>query len=157
LGEWLGDWWVGFKNPHVTAIVSMLLALLLVLSGTWIYLWQLFGASNQLMAALSLLIVTLWLRSTGRNPAYAMYPMLFMYVTTMAATLVTAYNLYASVLSNPNVAKEPINTVGAIAMIAVAALLFIAALIIAWDAWKAWRRMTATPAAAIPAPALASK
>ncbi|MGB7622737.1 MAG: carbon starvation CstA family protein [Terriglobia bacterium] len=157
LGEWLGDWWVGFKNPHVTAIVSMLLALLLVLSGTWIYLWQLFGASNQLMAALSLLIVTLWLRSTGRNPAYAMYPMLFMYVTTMAATLVTAYNLYASVLSNPNVAREPINTVGAIAMIAVAALLFIAALIIAWDAWKAWRRMTASPAAAIPAPALVSK
>jgi carbon starvation protein len=44
LGEWLGDAWVGFKNPHIAAILSMLLTLLLVLSGTWIYLWQLFGA-----------------------------------------------------------------------------------------------------------------
>ena len=62
LGEWLGDTWVGFKNSHIAAIVSMALTLLLVLSGTWIYLWQLFGASNQLMAALGLLIVSLWLR-----------------------------------------------------------------------------------------------
>mgnify|MGYP005810405825 CR=1 FL=1 len=146
LGEWLGEAWVGFKNAHIAAIVSMLLTLVLVLSGTWIYLWQLFGASNQLMAALSLLIVTLWLRSTGRNPAYALYPMLFMYVTTMAATLVTAYNLYASILSNPKIASQTINSIGAIAMILVSALLFVASVLIAYDAWRAWRRMgTARP------------
>ncbi len=143
LGEWLGEAWVGFKNAHIAALVSMLLTLVLVLSGTWIYLWQLFGASNQLMAALSLLIVTLWLRSTGRNPAYALYPMLFMYVTTMAATLVTAYNLYASILSNPKIASQTINSVGAIAMILVSALLFVASVLIAYDAWRAWRRMGA--------------
>jgi len=141
LGEWVGEVWVGFKNAHVAAIVSMVLTLLLVLSGTWIYLWQLFGASNQLMAALGLLIVTLWLRSTGRNPAYALYPMLFMYVTTMAATLVTAYNLYASILSNPKIAAQPINSIGAIAMILVSMLLFLAAAVIAYDAWRAWRRI----------------
>jgi len=141
LSEWVGEVWVGFKNAHVAAIVSMLLTLVLVLSGTWIYLWQMFGASNQLMAALGLLIVTLWLRSTGRNPAYALYPMLFMYVTTMAATLVTAYNLYASILSNPKIASQPINSIGAIAMILVAILLFIAAAVIAYDAWRAWRRI----------------
>ncbi|HXP48088.1 MAG TPA: carbon starvation CstA family protein, partial [Terriglobales bacterium] len=139
LSEWVGEVWVGFKNAHVAAIVSMLLTLVLVLSGTWIYLWQMFGASNQLMAALGLLIVTLWLRSTGRNPAYALYPMFFMYVTTMAATLVTAYNLYASILSNPKIASQPINSIGAIAMILVAILLFIAAAVIAYDAWRAWR------------------
>ena len=141
LAEWLGDLWIGFKNPHVAAIISMALTLLLVLSGTWIYLWQLFGASNQLMAALSLLIVTLWLRSSGRNPAYAMYPMLFMYITTMAATLVTAYNLYASIISNPKIAAQTMNSVGAIAMIIVAILLFVASTLIAYDALKAWRRM----------------
>ncbi len=151
LGEWLGDVWVGFKNPHISSMVAMLLTLLLVLSGTWIYLWQLFGASNQLMAALSLLIVSLWLRSSGRNPAYAFYPMVFMYITTMAATLITAYNLYASILSNPKIAAQTINTVGAIAMILVAALLFIASLLIAWDSWKAWQRMKAPPAIIKPA------
>jgi len=145
LAEWLGERWVGFRNAHVASIISMVLTLLLVLSGTWIYLWQLFGTSNQLMAALSLLIVTVWLRSTGRNPAYALYPMLFMYITTMAAILVTAYNLYASILSNPNVAAQPINSVGAVAMIIVALLLFAAAAVIAFDGWKAWTRYTRQP------------
>lgn len=153
LTEWLGDTWVGFKNAHIAAIVSMLLTLLLVLSGTWIYLWQLFGASNQLMAALSLLIVSLWLRSSGRNPSYALYPMMFMYVTTMAATLVTAYNLYASILSNPRIASQPINLIGAVAMIVVAFLLFVAALLIAYDAWVAWRKLKASPLSAAPATA----
>ena len=145
LAEWLGERWIGFRNAHVASIISMVLTLLLVLSGTWIYLWQLFGTSNQLMAALSLLIVTVWLRSTGRNPAYALYPMLFMYITTMAAILVTAYNLYASILSNPNVAAQPINSVGAVAMIIVALLLFAAAAVIAFDGWKAWTRYTRQP------------
>jgi carbon starvation protein len=140
LGEWLGDAWVGFKNPHIAAIVSMLLTMLLVLSGTWIYLWQLFGASNQLMAALSLLIVSIWLKTTGRSPRYAFWPMVFMYVTTMAAIVVTAYNLYASILSNPRIAAQPINSIGAVAMILVSALLFIAALLIAYDAWHAWHK-----------------
>jgi len=151
LGEWLGDTWVGFKNPHIAAILSMGLTMLLVLSGTWIYLWQLFGASNQLMAALGLLIVCLWLRLTGRNPRYAFWPMAFMFITTMAAILVTAYNLYASILSNPKVAAEPINSVGAVLMIIVAMLLFVAALVIAYDAWVAWHRAKAAPAAPIPA------
>jgi carbon starvation protein len=140
LGEWLGDTWVGFKNPHIAAILSMVLTLLLVLSGTWIYLWQLFGASNQLMAALSLLIVSIWLKSVGKSPRYAFWPMLFMYITTMAAIVVTAYNLYASILSNPKIAAQPINSIGAIAMILVSVLLFIAALIIAYDAWQAWQK-----------------
>ena len=141
LGEWLGDVWLGFKNPHVSAIISMGLTLLLVLSGTWIYLWQLFGASNQLMAALSLLIVSLWLKSIGRSPRFAFWPMLFMYITTMAAIVVTAYNLYASILSNATIASQTINLLGALGMIVVAILLFAAAVIIAYDAWRAWIRM----------------
>jgi carbon starvation protein len=153
LGEWLGDTWVGFKNPHIAAILSMGLTMLLVLSGTWIYLWQLFGASNQLMAALGLLIVSLWLRSVGRNPRYAFWPMIFMFTTTMAAILVTAYNLYASILSNPKIAAEPINSIGAVLMIIVAALLFVAALVIAYDAWVAWHKPKATQAVPVAVPA----
>ena len=151
LGEWLGDWWVGFRNQHVATIVGSLLVLGLVLSGTWVYLWQLFGASNQLMAALSLLLVTLWLQSTRRNPAFAGIPMLFMYVTTVAASLVTAYNLYATIIARGTAAG--ISVIGAWAMIIVALLLVAAALLIAWDAWNAWNRYRARPAEAAPAPA----
>jgi carbon starvation protein len=150
LAEWLGDRWVGFKNQHIASIVGMVVTMALVLSGTWVYLWQLFGASNQLLAALSLLLVTVWLRSTGRNPAYAGIPMVFMYVTTMAATLVTAYNLLVTIALSPSSAA--ISVIGAWAMIAVSALLFVAAVLIAWDAWKAWNRYRAAPEPA-PAPA----
>ncbi|MGA8145840.1 MAG: carbon starvation CstA family protein [Candidatus Acidiferrales bacterium] len=153
LGEWLGEAWVGFKNPHIAAFISMALTLALVLSGTWIYLWQLFGASNQLMAALGLLVVTLWLYSTGRKTAYAFYPMVFMYLTTMAAIVITGYNLYASILSNPKIAAQRINVLGAVGMIILAVLLFIASLLIAHDAWAAWRKMRVRP---VQAPAVAA-
>src|SRR5918994_5369741 len=125
LGEWLGDRWVGFKNQHVASIVGMVLTIALVLSGTWVYLWQLFGASNQLLAALSLLLVTVWLRSVGKNPAFAGIPMLFMYVTTMAATVVTAYNLLVTIATRSGMAA--ISVAGAWAMTAVAILLLGAA------------------------------
>jgi carbon starvation protein len=151
LGEWLGETWVGFKNQHIASITGSVLVLALVLSGTWVYLWQLFGASNQLLAALSLLLVTLWLASTRRNPAYAGFPMLFMYVTTVAASLVTAYNLFVTIATREGAAA--ISVIGAWAMIAVALLLVVAALLIAWDAWQAWNRYRAAPPEMEPAPA----
>ena len=98
LTEWVSETIPVLKNIHVSTVVSMLLTILLVLTGTWVYLWQLFGAANQLMAALSLLIVTVWLREQKRNPSYALYPMLFMYVTTLAATLITARNLWVTIV-----------------------------------------------------------
>jgi carbon starvation protein len=143
LGEWLGNRWVGFKNQHVASIIGMLLVLGLVLTGTWVYLWQLFGASNQLLAGLSLLIVTVWLVSTGRNAAFAGLPMLFMYVTTIAASGVTAYNLYQSIIAAEGVSGLPV--IGAWAMIIVAALLIVAALVIAADGWRAYTRYRREP------------
>jgi carbon starvation protein len=151
LTEWVGETVPVARNMHVSTLFSMFLTLLLVLSGTWVYLWQLFGASNQLMAALSLLVVTVWLRSVKRNPAYALYPMLFMYITTIAATVVTGYNLYVLTLT-PNVAT--ISVIGAWGMIIVAILLVVAALLIGYDGWKAYQRLskgekpTTAPAAA---------
>jgi carbon starvation protein len=137
LGEWLGDAWVGFKNQHVATIVGSVLVLFLVLTGTWVYLWQLFGASNQLLAALSLLIVTVWLASIGRNPAFAAIPMVFMYVTTIAASLVVAYNLFRTVTTAD---LQVISVVGNWGMIGVAILLVVAALVIGYDGWQAWTR-----------------
>jgi carbon starvation protein len=152
LTEWLGDTIPVLRNMHVSTIISMILTVLLVLTGTWVYLWQLFGASNQLMAALGLLLVTVWLRSAGRNTMYALIPMLFMYVTTMASIIVTAYNLYVSVLTAPAFAGQGIVQAGGWAMILISMLLFVTAAIIAWDAWGAWKRYSGVPRAA-PAPA----
>ena len=137
LSEWAGDALPALKNMHVSTIVSMFLTLLLVLSGTWVFLWQLFGAANQLMAALSLLIVTVWLREQKKNPSFALWPTLFMYLTTLAATLVTIRNLYVN-LSSPNASGWAVG--GNWAMIGIAALLFVTAIIIGWDGFKAYQR-----------------
>ncbi|MBI3732144.1 MAG: carbon starvation protein A [Chloroflexi bacterium] len=153
LAEWLGEQMPVLRNVHVSTIVGMALTLLLVISGTWVYLWQLFGASNQLLAALSLLIVTLWLVSTKRNAAFAGIPMLFMYVTTMASTLVTGYNMWSTVLfPKGQLQTDGFALFGGVVMVAVAALLFVCAAIIAWDGWKAYQGLKGTGAAR-PAPA----
>jgi carbon starvation protein len=145
LAEWVGDVVPPLRNMHVASIISMGLTLALVLTGTWVYLWQMFGASNQLMAALSLLVVAVWLKSEKRNPTYALAPMIFMYVTTLAATLVTARNLYVTIAANPKMSALPVG--GAWAMIAVSALLFVAAILIGWDGYKAYQRYHAGHAA----------
>ncbi len=153
LAEWLGDTVPLFRNMHVASIISMGLTAALVLTGTWVYLWQMFGASNQLMAALSLLVVTVWLKSEKKNPSYALYPMLFMYFTTLFATVVTARNLYVTIAAKEGMSGLPV--AGAWAMIIVAALLLVAALIIGWDGLKAYQKYSAQPAAPKPAPASA--
>jgi carbon starvation protein len=152
LAEWVGDAIPLARNMHVASLVSMALTLALVLTGTWVYLWQMFGASNQLMAALSLLVVAVWLKSEKRNPAYVVIPMVFMYVTTLAATAVTARNLYVTIAANEKMSGLPV--AGAWAMIAVSALLFVAALIIGWDGYKAYQRHDVKPAAPVPPPVI---
>ncbi|HLO30659.1 MAG TPA: carbon starvation CstA family protein [Anaerolineales bacterium] len=135
LSEWVGESLPVLKNMHVSTIVSMVLTILLVLTGTWVYLWQMFGAANQLMAGLSLLIVTVWLKEQKKNPAFTLWPMLFMYVTTLAATYVTARNLYETIVPQGGIAAG-----GAWAMIIIAVLLFVAALLIGWDGYQAYQR-----------------
>jgi carbon starvation protein CstA len=97
------------------------------------------------MAALSLLVVTVWLKAEKRNPAFALWPMLFMYITTIAATLVTARNLYVTIAINPKLGSLPV--AGAWAMILVSALLVVASLLIGWDGWQAYQRYSRAPSA----------
>jgi carbon starvation protein len=51
----------------------------------WRAVWPVFGATNQLLAALALLAVTVWLKRTGRTWIFAGAPMAFMLVMTMTA------------------------------------------------------------------------
>ena len=156
LGEWLGGRAPIFKNQHVATVISMAATALLVVSGTWVYIWQLFGASNQLLAALSLLVVTVWLVATRRNALYAGIPMVFMYVTTMAATLVTAYNLLETIfLKQVGKAGHEVAVVGSVITIGIAVLLFIAAILIAIDGIRAWRRYRKQPLEVAPQPVTA--
>ncbi|NJP36895.1 carbon starvation CstA family protein [Alkalicoccus luteus] len=48
-------------------------------------LWPLFGTSNQLLAGISLLLISLWLKRLGRNYIYTLIPMVFLLFMTMYA------------------------------------------------------------------------
>jgi carbon starvation protein len=50
-------------------------------------LWRLFGTTNQMLASLALLVVSLYLFQRGRNPWFTAVPMLFMTVSTVVAML----------------------------------------------------------------------
>jgi len=148
LTEALGERFPIAKNMQVGTIVSLILMFIIVMSGTFTYLWQLFGGANQLMASLSLMLVTIWLIGEGKKVMWTVIPMVFMYVTTIAATIITAYNLWIQVVQrNWGVADRGVAVAGGIFMIVIAILLIIAAFWIGWEAYRAYLKIKAKPAA----------
>ncbi|HEY0592801.1 MAG TPA: carbon starvation CstA family protein [Thermoanaerobaculia bacterium] len=53
--------------------------------GSWVKFWTLFGASNQLLAALTLLAITVWLYQSRKRIAFTLAPMFFVLVITLWA------------------------------------------------------------------------
>jgi len=51
----------------------------------WKVIWPVFGATNQLLGALALLVVASWLRNTGRRYAFVVAPMVLMLAVTLVA------------------------------------------------------------------------
>jgi carbon starvation protein len=148
--ELLSDVSPVFRNPHVGTIVASILALILVLTSWWQYLWILFGGANQLMASLALLIVTTWLMSQGKSWAWTFYPMVFMFITTIAALLITSYTLLKKVFTG---AVHGGAVVGNTLMGLVGFFLVIAAIILAIEGVKAIARYRSVKAQEAPAKA----
>ncbi|HMK37077.1 MAG TPA: carbon starvation CstA family protein [Desulfomonilaceae bacterium] len=143
-----------FKNVHIGTIVASILGFILVHMGWWQYLWVLFGGANQLMASLALMLVTAWLMSQGKPAKWTFFPMIFMFITTIAALMYTSYDLlYNKVLVGYAAlykAKGLEGVIGNTIMGVVAIFLVVAALILAAEGWKAFRRyrgITAQPVA----------
>ncbi len=59
-------------------------------------LWPLFGATNQLMAGLALLVVTVWLVKLKKPSYFTSIPMIFILFMTSWAMLINLKNFYAS-------------------------------------------------------------
>jgi carbon starvation protein len=148
--ELLSDVSPVFKNAHVGTIIASGLGILLVLTGWWQYLWVLFGGANQLMASLALMLVTAWLMSEGRSFAWTFYPMIFMFVTTVAALLYTSYSLLSKVFAG---AVKGQDLVGNLLMGLIGIFLVIAACILAVEGFKAFGRYRSMKGQAAPATA----
>ncbi len=90
--EALGDTIPALKNMHVGTFIALVFTLFLIWIVPFIQIWGVFGAANQLMASLALLLVTIWLMSKAKNYQWTFWPFIFMFVTTVAALCWSAYN-----------------------------------------------------------------
>ncbi|MDO8347183.1 MAG: ATP-binding cassette domain-containing protein, partial [Rugosibacter sp.] len=118
---------------------------LLIYTGFWARIWVLFGGANQLMASLALLLASLWLMSNGKKYMWTFVPFIFMFVTTVAALLITAYNVIKQVLTTPDLPIDKVIGNWLAGLIAI--YLVVAAVILAMDALKALMAMRAERAA----------
>ncbi len=76
---------LGVAAATVITLAIPLYFLMLTVQGTYGKFWTLFGASNQLLAALTLLTLTVWLYRARRRIAFALLPMLFVLSVTLTA------------------------------------------------------------------------
>ena len=100
LGRYLIQELTGLKTLFGATLATLVTvgAPALVLSmageGSWIRFWTLFGASNQLLAALTLLSVTMWLKQSGKRVAFTAVPLIFVLVITLWALISISYASY---------------------------------------------------------------
>jgi carbon starvation protein len=132
------------RNVHAGTTVALVLTLLFVWIIPWLTIWTAFGAANQLMAGLALLLIALWAMSEGRKYTWALLPSLFMLVTTFAALLYLGWTNFAK-LANPKITSQGFIASLLVGLIAV--VLVVAALILAVDGLKALARPRAKPEA----------
>jgi carbon starvation protein len=125
----------------VATIAALIIAFVLIKTGTWLYIWVLFGGANQLMASLALLLVTLYLVSKSKNYKIAIYPMFFMYATTVAALFYTSFFKLLPAVFTGKVSGGKL--FGNLLSSGAAILLIILALILAWDGYKAFLKYKA--------------
>ncbi len=144
--ELVGDKMPAFRNVHFGTTVGVLLTLVLLWTGFWSRIWILFGGSNQLFAGLALVLITIWLAQSGKAYQWAMWPAIFMYVTTVAALIVTAWVSFQAAFT-PGLKAAFVfgNLVSAVIGFA----LVILAIVLAMDALKAFgKARSLRPAAA---------
>ncbi len=142
--ELLGDAVPVMRNIHVGTIVALLLTVLFVWIIPWLTIWVAFGASNQLMAGLALLLISLWLLSEGKKHTWAFYPSIFMIITTIAALLFVAYNNLFKTLPAAKTAQA---SIAAILVGIICLVLVVAAAFLIMDGWQALQRARAKKAA----------
>ena len=75
-------------NPYFATIVTVVLGVGLGMTG-YAKIWPLFGAANQLLAAVGLLAVCTWLGKVGKNNKMFYVPMVFMLIVTIASLFQT--------------------------------------------------------------------
>ena len=94
--ESLGDKVFVFKNKYVVTVTVVFAAYLIGATDGWQKIWTIFGATNQLIAAVALFVVATWLMAVKKPTQYVLYPAIFMVVTTIGALAWQAYRFFTA-------------------------------------------------------------
>ena len=137
--EALGNQISAFRNKYVVTVVVMVAAYLIGASGGWQKIWPVFGATNQLIAAMALFVVATWLMAVKRPTHYVLYPAVFMMVTTIAALAWQTYHFFT--------APDPNIFLGSTTMVLIGLAIFVA-----YEAMESLRgrRVIAGPMSEVP-------
>lgn len=79
----MAAWRRTITNTYIAAFIIVGGSMLMALSGSAASIWPIFGASNQLMAALTFLAITLYLLMKESKWYIAFFPMIFMLVMSL--------------------------------------------------------------------------
>jgi carbon starvation protein CstA len=94
------------------------------------------------MASLALMLATAFLMSEGKSYAWTFYPMIFMFLTTTAALVVTSYKRFKAVFSGP---VDGGGYAGKLLMGLLALFMVAGAILLAIEGIKAFRRYRSVP------------
>jgi carbon starvation protein len=139
LQELLG--WKGRGGAFLATLVTVLVPLVILLlagQGAYRAFWVLFGTSNQLLAALSLLGISVWLRRAGRRITFTVLPMVFVMAVTLSSLVLQALAAFR-VVQKTGPQLDPATLNGSVSL-----LLLLLALVLIFEAVKAVRTATTT-------------
>ncbi len=85
ISRYLTEELFGIKNRYLSTLFILILSAGLAFSGRWQKIWPAFGASNQLVAALALFVLSCWLLAKKKPAKMVLIPAFFMLITTLAS------------------------------------------------------------------------
>ena len=125
--------WRGRLGAFIGTIVTMGLPSYFILfapPNSWTKFWTLFGASNQLLAGLTLLTITVWLYQARQRIAFTLVPMIFVLsITLWALSSLVIGNLRITKIGSGQLDIELINAIAAGALVGLALYLAVLALV----------------------------
>jgi carbon starvation protein len=154
-----------FGNKYVATFLGLIIPWGFAITGSWWTLWLYFGGSNQLLAGLALMLISIHLVRSRTLSKPTLVTGAFMTVTTLAALAFVAYRFFAAVskfLVSGDVAdlhtKPPLNQWPSVAFafnfafIFVGAVLFLVGLYMSYlvfrSYWRSYKEAVPVPAVA---------
>ena len=109
-----------FTNPVFATTLTLVLSYLLCLAG-YMSIWPLFGSANQLLSALVLTSLAVFLKATGRKGYMLYIPMTIMFCVTMTALGMSVWRIFGTLANGTfEIMVDGLQLILAIALIALA-------------------------------------